>query len=135
MKQTSPIACVGAVIWNARGEALLVKRARQPREGEWSLPGGKVEPGESLQDALTREVREETGLEIAILALVAVLELKDAGHHYELHDFTARHVSGEARAGSDAAEVRWVPPGHLDRYGLWSETRRVIALSAKQLAK
>lgn len=132
---SSRIIAVGAIIWNARGEVLLIRRDRPPRAGEWSLPGGKVEPGESLQDALTREVREETGLAIAIQALVAVVELKDASRHYELHDFTARHVSGEARAGSDAAEARWVPPGDLDRYGLWSETLRIIALSAKHLAE
>lgn len=135
MSTSLPIIGVGAVIWNARGEVLLIKRVRPPRQGEWSVPGGKVEPLESLEDALVREVHEETGLEIEILEKIDVVELKEAGLHYELHDFTARHVSGDAQAASDAAEARWVSPTDFDRYALWTETRRVIAASARQLAK
>jgi len=135
MTNSSPIPCVGAVIWNARSEVLLVKRARPPRVGEWSLPGGKVEAGETLHRALAREVREEAGLEIEILRLIDIVELKEDGRHYMLNDFTARHVSGDARAGSDAADLRWVSPAALDNYALWPETRRVIAQSAKQLTK
>ena len=128
-----PTVAVGAIIWNARGEVLLIKRARPPRQGEWSIPGGKVEAGEKLQDALKREVREETGLEIEIVGFADVAELDEAGQHFVLVDFTARWISGEPRAASDAKQALWVPPEQLDRYELWSETRRIIAQSAKQL--
>lgn len=133
MSESLPPVGVGAVIWNAQGEVLLIQRGRSPREGEWSIPGGKVETGERLQNALRREVREETGLEIEIVDFLDVVELEEDGHHFVLVDFTARHVSGEARAGSDANEVRWVPRAELANYALWSETTRIIALSADQI--
>ena len=132
-RQNLPTVGVGAVIWNARGEVLLIKRAQPPREGEWSIPGGKVEPGERLHDALKREVCEETGLEIEVLELIGVVELEEAGRHYVLNDFTARHISGEPQASSDAKEVRWVALAELERYALWHETLRIIALSAQQM--
>lgn len=131
-QQNLPTVGVGAVIWNAQGEVLLIKRARPPRQGEWSIPGGKVEMGESLHAALKREVREETGLEIEIVDFVDVVELEEQGHRFVLNDFTARYVSGEARASSDAKEVRWAARAELERYGLWSETRRIIERSARQ---
>lgn len=133
-QQNLPTVGVGAVIWNAQGEVLLIKRARPPRQGEWSIPGGKVEMGESLHAALKREVHEETGLEIEIVDFVDAIELEEQGHRFVLNDFTARHVCGEARAGSDAREVRWAARAELERYALWAETRRIIALSAQQLA-
>jgi 8-oxo-dGTP diphosphatase len=128
---------IGAVIWNAQGDCLLVRRANPPRQHEWSLPGGKVEFGETLHDALRREIREETGLDIEILGLLDVVELVrdgDAGAadaHYVLIDYSARAISGEAMAGSDAADVGWIPPEELHQIPLWSETRRIIALSAE----
>lgn len=128
-----PTVGVGAVIWNARGEVLLILRGRSPREGEWSILGGKVETGEKLQDALKREVREETDLEIEIVDFLDVVELEEDDRHFLLIDFTARVISGEARAGSDAKEVRWVPRAELASYALWSETTRIIALSAQQM--
>jgi 8-oxo-dGTP diphosphatase len=127
---------VGAVIWNAHGEVLLIRRGTRPKLGEWSLPGGRVETGERLEDAVRREVREETGLEIALLGLIDVAELiLDAGTadgpaHYVLVDYSALPVSGEALAGSDADAARWVSLTQLDSIPLWDETRRMIALSA-----
>ena len=128
-----PTVCVGAVIWNAQGEVLLIQRGRSPRADEWSIPGGKVEAGEKLQDALRREVREETGLEIEIVDFIDVVEFEDGDRHFVLIDFTARHISGEAHAGSDAKDARWVPRTGLANYALWSETMRIIALSARQI--
>lgn len=128
---------VGAVIWNPRGDFLLIRRANPPRQHEWSLPGGKVEFGETLHEALKREVREETALEIDILGLIDVAELvRDPGvgpadAHYVLVDYGARAIFGEAVAGSDAADVGWFALAKLDEIPLWSETRRIIALSAK----
>jgi len=123
---------VGAVVWNNHGELLLVRRANPPRQNEWSLPGGKVEFGEALRDALVREVREETGLEIEILGLIDVAELvQDAAagaedKHYVLVDFCARASTGDPVAGSDAAEARWFSIAEIDALSLWSETRRII---------
>jgi 8-oxo-dGTP diphosphatase len=128
---------VGAVVWNDRGEVLLIRRVNPPRQNEWSLPGGKVEFGETLRDALAREVREETGLEIAILGLIDVAELVQdaaAGKHYVLVDFCARALSGDAVAASDASEARWFSLAEIDALPLWSETRRIIAESMKLYA-
>jgi 8-oxo-dGTP diphosphatase len=125
---------VGAVIWNARDEVLLIRRMNPPRQTEWSLPGGRVEFGETLRAALVREVREETGLDVEILALIDVAELMaDApagadGEHYVLVDFCARVLAGDAAAASDAAEARWFSVAEMEALPLWSETRRIIAL-------
>ena len=130
---------VGAVVWNARGEVLLIRRANPPRQFEWSLPGGKVEFGEPLRVALLREVREETGLEVEILGLIDVAELfledsaGGAAMHYVLVDFSARAVSGEIAAASDALEARWFSADLLAELTLWEETRRIIRLSATML--
>jgi 8-oxo-dGTP diphosphatase len=128
---------VAAVIWNQEGEILLIRRSKAPRAGQWSLPGGKVEFGETLLEAAKREVREETGLEVEILGLVDIAESireADVGSpdgHFVLIDFGARVVSGTAKAGSDAADARWFRYDEIAGLGLWSETERIIALSAK----
>lgn len=129
------IVGVGAAIWNACDEILLVRRRNPPKQNEWSLPGGRIEFGETLRGALAREIREETGLEIDILGLVDVVEfLDDAGGNggqYVLVDFCARAHPGEAVAASDASEVRWFPLAEIEALPLWSETRRIIGESAK----
>jgi 8-oxo-dGTP diphosphatase len=127
---------VGAVIWNAHGQVLMVRRANPPRQHEWSLPGGKVEFGEPLHAALVREIHEETGLHVEILGLLDVAELipenRATDVHYVLVDFSAR-ASGEPVAGSDASEARWFARDEIVVLPLWSETRRVIDLSANVL--
>jgi mutator protein MutT len=131
-----PRVGVGAVIWRGR-EVLLVRRKKEPRQGEWSLPGGAQEEGETVMEALLREVREETGLTIAVLGLVDVVDamFRDPtgamSHHFTLIDFSARLIAGEAKAGDDAAELRWVSLEDLPRYRLWSETSRIIDKSAR----
>jgi 8-oxo-dGTP diphosphatase len=133
----APLVGVGAVIWNERDEIVLIRRGREPRKGEWSIPGGKLEWGERLAEALVREVREETGLVVEVLGLIDVVDLvaRDRGgeilRHYALVDFLARPVAGKLTAGSDAAEARWVSHLALDAYALWTETRRVIEKSAR----
>jgi ADP-ribose pyrophosphatase YjhB (NUDIX family) len=95
---------VAAVIWNAEGDVLLIRRAKEPRKGQWSLPGGKLEFGETLIEGVRREVREETGLEVEILGLVDVAEtIRDASvgaadDHFVLIDYGARVISGTAEA-------------------------------------
>jgi 8-oxo-dGTP diphosphatase len=98
-----------------------------------------VEWGETLHEALHREVREETGLSVEIVGLIEIIDSlsrNEAGSvslHYVLIDFSARLVSGELQAGSDADEARWVPFTEIDAFGLWSETKRIIAASERAL--
>lgn len=131
------VVAVAAVIWNDAGEVLLIRRTKEPRIGQWSLPGGRVERGETLRQAVLREIREETGLEIEILGLAGVAEtINDAsvgagGYHYVLIDYGARAVSGEAKAASDAADATWFPFARLADLALWDETRRIINESAR----
>lgn len=133
----APIVGVGAVIWNDRGEIVLIRRGQEPRLGEWSIPGGRLEWGESVREAIVREVREETGLEVEIAGLIDVVDsvTRDASgkvvRHYVLIDFLVRYVSGTLRAGSDAADAHWVAYAALDGYALWTETRRIIDTAAR----
>ena len=98
-----PVQCAGAVVLDAAGRLLLVRRGQAPSAGLWSVPGGRVEPGESAAEAAVREVREETGLDVHVGALLASVEIGD----YLVHDFAAEVIGGELCAGDDAADVRW----------------------------
>ncbi len=107
----APVAAVGGVV--IRGDhVLLVRRAFPPRVGEWSLPGGRVELGESLADAVGREVREETGIDVDVGPLVEAFDRvhrDDAGrvrYHFVIVDFLCRPRGGVLRAGDDAADAR-----------------------------
>jgi 8-oxo-dGTP diphosphatase len=128
----SPIVAVGAVILR-EDQVVLVRRGRAPRLHEWSIPGGKVEWGETIDAALRREIREETALEISPLGLIEVVDavIRDesgaVSRHYVLIDFAARPISGVLQAGDDVTEAVWVFLHDLDRYPMWSETRRIIA--------
>lgn len=127
----APAPCVGVVC--LRGdEVLLIRRGRPPRQGEWSLPGGRIEPGERAVDAALRELREETGVVAEITGLLDVVDglFPEAGRHYVLIDYAARWVSGEPVAGDDAAEARFVALAQVEALVDWAETRRVIALAA-----
>ncbi|MGH8868405.1 MAG: NUDIX hydrolase [Actinomycetes bacterium] len=103
------VPCVGAVVRDAAGRLLLVQRGRPPGLGLWSLPGGRVEAGESDAQALTREVREETGLEVRVGPLVGRVERAGpAGSVYVIADHACEVTGGRLSAGDDAADVRWV---------------------------
>lgn len=124
----TPVPAVGVVC--LRGdEVLLIRRGTPPRMGEWSLPGGRIEPGERAIDAALRELREETGVEARILGLVDVVDgiFAEAGRHYVLIDYVAEWVSGEPVAGDDAADAVFMPVETAMAAVAWSETRRVIA--------
>ena len=123
------------VIWKD-GKVLLVRRGKPPRDGQWSIPGGAQELGETLLETARREVSEETGLDVAVTGLIDVvdfIERDTAGgvrYHYSLIDFSAEWRSGEPRAGGDVSDVVWLDPNELARYEIWSETRRIILKSA-----
>lgn len=99
---------MGAVIRDAAGRILLVRRGHPPGEGLWSVPGGRVEPGETDTTALAREVLEETGLRVAVGALVGTVQRPGPdGVTYEIRDYLATVTGGVPAAGDDAADVRW----------------------------
>jgi 8-oxo-dGTP diphosphatase len=135
----NPVLAVAAVIWNDQREVLLIRRTKEPRKGQWSLPGGKVEFGESIEDAARREVLEETGLTVALLGVAGIAEtILDASAgaadvHFVLIDYSARVVSGEAKAASDAADATWFTQEAIKDLPLWDETKRIITQSARDV--
>ncbi len=128
-----PLVGVGVVAVKD-GRVLLIRRAKPPRRGRWSLPGGRQRLGETVRETARRELREETGIEAEVTALLDVVDSitrDDDGaiaYHYTLVDFLAEWRAGEARAGGDAAAAVWADPGDLGPYELWDETLRLIRL-------
>ena len=123
-----PVPCVGVVCLRA-GEVLLIQRGKPPREGQWSIPGGRMEWGETVADAALRELREETGVEAELLGLIEVLDHISEHGHAVLIDFAARWVSGAPVAGDDAADAGFFPLEEaLAKVG-WSETERIIRVA------
>ena len=122
---TSPALAVGAIVVD-KGAILLVKRDREPARGEWSLPGGRVEMGETLREALVREVREETGIDIDVDGLIGVAERVvrsdegDIAFHYVILDYVCTARSTGLKPGDDAADARWVPVTDLAEMTLTS---------------
>ena len=109
-----PLVAVGAVAVRD-GALLLIRRGKPPAQGRWSLPGGRVEWGETLAGALLREVAEETGLEVApgeLAGLVERIHLED-GFHYVILDYHVTVTGGTLRPGGDVTDARWVAPGEM----------------------
>ncbi|WP_158915683.1 NUDIX hydrolase [Caulobacter sp. S45] len=125
-----PVPAVGVVCLRGR-EVLLVRRSKPPRQGEWSLPGGRIEWGERTADAALRELVEETGVEAELTGLIDVVDgVFGPDTHYVLIDYAARWLSGEPRAGDDAADAAFHSLDALEGLGLWDETRRIILMAA-----
>lgn len=131
MTLPAPLPAVGVICFRG-DEVLLIRRGKAPRLGQWSIPGGRVEPGERLADTALRELREETGVEAELLGLVDVIDgvWPEHGRHYVLIDYAARWIAGEPVAGDDAAEAEFVPVEEACARVDWDETRRVIRLAA-----
>lgn len=118
--ETTRIACVGGIVLDERGRLLLVRRGNEPGRGQWSVPGGRIEPGERAAEAVVREVEEETGLQVRPTGLAGVVErVGPDGVVYEIEDYFARVTPGTdpqaIRAGDDADDVGWFSPTELDR--------------------
>jgi 8-oxo-dGTP diphosphatase len=134
-----PIVGVGAVVVDD-GRVLLVRRAHEPLKGEWSIPGGAVEVGETLETAVVREVREETGLDVEVGALIDVLDrIRPAPdgrtlYHYVLIDFVCRPAAGTLCCGSDASEAEWVRIADLPDYHLAAATLAMVHKALDRLA-
>jgi 8-oxo-dGTP diphosphatase len=127
----SPLVGVGAVIVQNHS-VLLIRRGQPPLLGEWSLPGGVLECGETLREAVVREVREETGLAVETGEMLGVYERLIQGdegrmrYHYVLIDFLCRPVAGSLKAGSDAADVSWFTRDELPALNLADDTNDVV---------
>ncbi len=124
-----PLIGVGAVVFGAANEILLIKRGKPPHYGRWMVPGGRLEWGETLEEAVFREVREETGIDIEIEAFVEIIESITPGpngFHYVILDYAAHAVSGSLAANSDALDAVWAPLASLSGYDLTPELLRVI---------
>jgi ADP-ribose pyrophosphatase YjhB (NUDIX family) len=126
-----PVVGVGAVIVRD-GRALIVRRGHEPRKGEWSLPGGLVNLGESLADAVRREVKEETGLEVELGPVIETFDRvhrDDQGrirYHFVIVDFVCWSPGGDAVAGSDAEAAAWVAADEIDHYGVNAHAKAVL---------
>jgi acetyl-CoA carboxylase carboxyl transferase subunit beta len=122
------VVCAGAVIRDDGGRLLMVRRGSAPAAGKWSLPGGRVEAGETHAAAAAREVLEETGLIVDVGELIATVDVMG----YVVHDFAARVVGGSLEAGDDATEVMWCEPEYIPTMdtspGLVDELRRMGVL-------
>jgi 8-oxo-dGTP diphosphatase len=133
-----PVVGIGGVVIED-GRALLIRRGSEPLRGQWSIPGGMLELGESLQAGVARELLEETGLEVRVLDLIEVFDriyLQDGTestsaerrprYHYVIVDYLCERVSGEARAGSDVTDVAFAREDELEPYHLTTTATRVL---------
>ena len=137
----APRVAVGAVVLDGE-RVLLARRGRPPGQGKWSIPGGLVHLGERIEEALVREIEEESGLRVRLLGLCGVIDrvVREQGtvrYHYVIIDYVAESVGGRLQAGSDAAEVRWVNVDDLGQYdttdGLADMIHRARALQGGSL--
>jgi 8-oxo-dGTP diphosphatase len=129
MTVARPTPCVGVVC--LRGdEVLLIRRGKPPRQGEWSIPGGRMELGETAAQAALRELVEETGVVAELTGLIDVVDYFGEAGQLVLIDYAARWISGEPAAGDDAAEACFMPLDEALARVSWTQTRRIIAEAA-----
>ena len=130
------VGVAGVVVQD--NKVLVIKRGTPPGKGEWNLPGGLVEVGETLEEALKREVREETGLKVSIEGFLLASDriIRDENnrvrYHYVLLDYLCHVTGGTLSASSDAADARWVSFNHLENLDLPTPVKQVIGLAKKR---
>ncbi len=134
-----PTVGVGGVVLRD-GKALLIRRAKEPLRGRWSVPGGTLEPGETLHQGVVREIREETGIAAVVVEFLTVFERIERSHgalvyHYVIVDYLCEAGPGEARAASDAEAVAWAGPNDLGAYDLPDKTLEVIQQGFRRWAE
>ena len=133
-----PVVGVGAVIIKRRKIA-LIKRGNEPSRGKWTIPGGLVELGESPEQAVVRETKEETGLEVdnpSLMDVVSNVDLDEKSkvkYHYVIIDYLVHVKAGTAQAASDAVELRWVPFNEVESYDLTASFRLFFRQNRKEL--
>lgn len=127
-----PQVAVGAVLLDGEGRVLLIQRGQMPALGRWTIPGGRVEFGETLEAALQRELRAETGLTGRVGPLCEVFEYIDARYHYVILDYLVTEPTGELRAGEDAADARFFT---LDEIAALPTTDGLLAVLQRAIAK
>jgi 8-oxo-dGTP diphosphatase len=133
-----PVVGVGGVVIE-QGRALLIRRGNEPLLGEWSIPGGTLELGETLEEGVARELLEETGLTVRVTELIEVFDRiyldsvagpsegkKGPRFHYVIVDYLCERVAGEAMAGSDVTDVVFASEGELDKFKLTETARRIL---------
>ncbi len=132
-----PVVGVGGVIID-RGRAVLIRRGSEPLRGEWSIPGGSLELGETLEEGVARELLEETGLAVRVLELIEVfdriyVENRASGanyrkprFHYVIVDYLCESVSGEPHSGSDVTDLAFAREDELEKFGLTEAATRVL---------
>jgi len=135
-----PIVGIGAVIIR-EDKIVLIKRGNEPSRGKWTVPGGLVELGENLEQAVIRETKEETGLDVenpCLIDIVSYIDLDEKGkirYHYIIIDYFVQVKNGVAEALSDAAELRWVPIDEVENYDLTSSFRLFFRRNRERLEK
>ncbi len=128
---------MGAIVFDGHN-VLLVERAGEPLKGYWSLPGGLLETGEKLEDAIKREVKEETGLDIEILSRFDIFEriMRDADgkaeYHYVLVDYICKATGGQMSPSSDVSKVAWIPYSQIRNYKVTSGTVEAVDRAYEQ---
>jgi ADP-ribose pyrophosphatase len=127
---------VGGVVVH-EGRVLLIQRGKEPMRGRWVVPGGTVELGESLQDAVVREVLEETGIHVRPRDVMLVFDrierrAGDVQYHYVIVDYRCDYVSGEVEAQSDAQDAAWVSEGDLDGYDMPDLARDLVLRALRE---
>jgi 8-oxo-dGTP diphosphatase len=127
----APVVGVGGVVIRD-GRALLIRRGSAPLIGQWSIPGGSLDLGETIPEGIRRELKEETGIDVRVVELIEVFERifrDDAGkiqYHFVIVDYLCEYIAGEAQAASDVTDAAWVREDELERYSLTETATRVI---------